>query len=176
MSWVLYIIINPSSLFYIIHTYLLFQKIKSAYLNMEISLRSDQLVGWQNSQWEENLVGLQKQGFVSNIEAVTPIKQFGFLPPLSLCLCLSLPPSLSLSLPCLFMCFIYHRMPVTHFNVTKAASTWYQMSQMTPPSSLSFISYWRDAVNTFRSESNLWHWQTNYDHAASVTHPTAWYW
>ena len=87
------------------------KKKNSTYLNVEISLRSDQLVGWQNSQWEENLVGLQTQGFVSNIEAVTPIKQISVLPLLSLQIaslfCLSLPPCLDLSLPCLFMCFIY---------------------------------------------------------------------
>ena len=64
-----------------LHTF----KIKTAaYLSMEISLRSDQLVGWLNSQWKENLVGLQTQGFVCNEEAVTPIKQFGFWPLLSL--------------------------------------------------------------------------------------------
>lgn len=73
------------------------RKKNSTYLNVEISLRSDQLVGWQNSQWEEYLVGVQTQGFVSNIEAVTPIKQISVLPPLSLQIA-SLFPSVSSSL------------------------------------------------------------------------------
>lgn len=69
---------------YNIHRFLFFCRKKSAYLYMEISLRSGQLVRWKNIQWEENLVGPEKKGFVYNAEAVTQIKQFRFFPPPSL--------------------------------------------------------------------------------------------
>lgn len=54
---------------------------------MKISLRSEQLVGWQNSQWGKKC---WTPGFVYNKEAVTQIKQFSIWPPLCLSLLLSL--------------------------------------------------------------------------------------
>lgn len=47
---------------------------------MKLSPSCGQLFGWSDTQWSGNLVGLQKQGFVNNLEVVIPISQCGVLP------------------------------------------------------------------------------------------------
>lgn len=66
---------------------------------MKMSPRSGQLVGWKTTQWKEKLVGLERQGFVYNAQAVTPIKQFSLLPVPFLHLSMAHTQSSSCSLP-----------------------------------------------------------------------------